>query len=78
MIETEAFRNWLQANTEYSDAVISDTISRIKRADSMLKWSDDEVYQFHLEHNEIYKKLSVSVRSQIKKAVALYRAYHTT
>lgn len=72
MIDTELFKSWLKENTGYSDAVIGDTISRIKRADSILEWYDDEVYQFYLEHNEKYKALSVSVRSQIKKAVRLY------
>lgn len=77
MIETESFKNWLKNNTQYSDAVIGDTVSRVKRADSIIEWDDNEVYQFHLEHNECYKKLSVSVRSQIKKAVSLYRDYRT-
>ncbi len=77
MIEAERFKEWLKNNTTYSDAVICDTVSRIKRADSILEWSDDEVYQFYLEHDESYKALSVSVRSQLKKAVSLYRAYHT-
>lgn len=72
MIDTELFKSWLIENTTYSDAVISDTISRVKRADSILEWYADEVYQFYLEHNEKYKVLSVSVRSQIKKAVKLY------
>lgn len=75
MIESERFKEWIKNNTKYSDAVISDTVSRIKRADSILEWNDDEIYQFYLEHNEIYKTLSASVRSQLKKAVTLYRAY---
>lgn len=72
MIDTALFKSWLKENTRYSDAVISDTISRVKRADSILEWYDDEVYQFYLEHEENYKVLTVSVRSQIKKAVGLY------
>ena len=44
MIEAEQFKEWLKNNTTYSDAVICDTVSRIKRADSILEWSDDEVY----------------------------------
>lgn len=72
MVDTINFKQWLLENTTYSEAVITDTISRIKRADSILEWYDDEVYQFYLEREEAYKKLSVSVRSQIKKAVKLY------
>lgn len=77
MIEAEQFRQWLKDSTEYSDAVICDTVSRIKRADSILQWNDDEVYQFYLERNDSFKALSVSVRSQLKKAVKLYHAYRT-
>lgn len=72
MIDTALFKSWLKENTRYSDAVIGDTISRVKRADSILEWYDDEVYQFYLEHEENYQALTVSVRSQIKKAVSLY------
>lgn len=78
VIDAEQFREWLQENTSYSDAVIGDTVSRIKRANGILEWSDEEIYLFHLEHNDRYKGLSVSVRSQIKKAVTLYRAYRAT
>lgn len=72
MIDTELFKSWLKANTTYSDAVITDTISRAKRADSILEWYNDDVYQFYLEREKQYQALSVSVRSQIKKAVKLY------
>jgi len=75
MVDTEQFKKWLKDNTLYTDAVISDMSSRIKRADSLLEWYNDEVYQFYLEQSEQYKKLSVSVRSQIKKAVKLYRQF---
>jgi len=72
VIYTEEFRKWLVENTTYSLPVISDTVSRIKRADRILEWSGEDIYQFRLEQLEEYKKLSVSVRSQIKKAVKLY------
>lgn len=78
MIEVEQFKDWLKANTTYSEAVIFDIVSRIRRADSILTWDDNEVYQFYLEHNSVYKSLSSSVRSQLKKAVKLYRAYHAS
>lgn len=78
MIDTELFKSWLKANTTYSDAVITDTISRAKRADSILEWYNDDVYQFYLEREEQYQALSVSVRSQIKKAVKLYNQCNKT
>ena len=42
---------------------------------SILEFNSDDAYQFRLEQEEIYKSLSVSVRSQIKKAVKLYQEY---
>ena len=78
MIETEQFRTWLKENTSYSSAVIRDTISRIKRVDTILEWDSAEVYQFYLEHESSYKSLSSSVRSQLKKAATLYRMYYIT
>ena len=78
MIDVAEFTKWLEENTTYSSAVIRDTVSRVKRADSILEWNDDEVYQFYLEHKDTYKTLSVSVRSQLKKAVKLYRTYRTS
>ncbi len=78
MIDANLFRTWLKENTNYSDAVIGDTISRVKRADSILEWYNDEIYQFYLEREEKYQALSVSVRSQIKKAVKLYQQCNKT
>lgn len=75
MVDTEHFKEWLKDNTTYSDPVISDISSRIKRADNLLEWYDEEVYQFYLEQNEQYKLFSSPVRSQIKKAVKLYRQF---
>lgn len=75
MVYTNEFKNWLTENTSYSHPVISDTVSRAKRADRILEWSGEDVYQFRLEQLEEYKKLSVSVRSQIKKAVKLYSEF---
>ncbi|MDD4112531.1 MAG: hypothetical protein PHC56_05810 [Herbinix sp.] len=75
MIDVNGFKEWLINNTEYSTAVISDTISRVKRADKILPWYDDEVYIFRLEQLDEYKKISCSVRSQIKRSVKWYFSY---
>ena len=40
MVNVEMFKAWLKSNTTYSEAVISDTISRVKRADKILEWND--------------------------------------
>lgn len=75
MFDAAGFRSWLITNKSYSDKVISDIVSRMRRSDSILPWSDDEFYQIRLERNEAYAALSVSVRSQCKRAVKLYSDY---
>ena len=75
MIESDEFKEWLRENTTYSDAVIGDTVSRMKRADHFLKWENVDIYQFQLEHIEAYSDLSVSVKSQIKRAVKWYTMF---
>ena len=75
MFDAAGFRTWLVTNKPYSDKVISDIVSRMRRSDSILPWSDDEFYQIRLERNEAYAALSISVRSQCKRAVKLYSDY---
>jgi DNA (cytosine-5)-methyltransferase 1 len=75
MVEVNEFKQWLSENTNYSDAVIGDMASRVKRADKILTWSEEDVYQFRLEQVSEYKTISVSVRSQIKKAVKMYAKF---
>lgn len=75
MVNTADFKQWLSENTTYSNAVISDIASRAKRADSILEFYNDELYLFYLEKQILYQELSVSVRSQIRKAVKLYFEY---
>ncbi len=75
MVKTESFKEWLRSNTSYSDNVIGDTVSRIKRADNILHWNDEETYIFYLEKEHEFIRLSVSVRSQLRKAVKLYSTY---
>lgn len=75
MINESKFAEWLKHNTVYSDKVIRDNVSRMKRADKILKWNAEPTYLFFLEKNEQYKPLSVSVRSQIKKSVTLYSQF---
>ena len=76
LIDIQLFSEWLKVNTKYSDNVITDTISRMKRADSILTWNSETTYLFFLEQAEDFKKLSVSVRSQIRKAVKLYSDFY--
>lgn len=75
MIQSDNFKDWLTTNTEFSDPVITDTTSRIKRADGILEYTGAETYLFYLEREPEFRNLSISVRSQIRRAVRLYEAY---
>ncbi|MGN0337302.1 MAG: hypothetical protein ACI4EE_07415 [Lachnospiraceae bacterium] len=75
MVDIEEFKEWLKKNTTYSDAVITDTVSRMKRADSILSWNGTDTYLFYLENEKQFQTLSVSVKSQLRKSVKLYVSY---
>lgn len=75
MIDIVEFKKWLLYNTNYSEPAINDVVSRMKRADKMLEWNSDETYLFFLEKNDNFMKTSVSVKSQIRKAVKYYTAF---
>ena len=72
MVDLSNFKLWLHDTKEYSERTISNTVSRMKRADNFLSWFNDPVYQFRLEQLDEYRNLSTGVKSQIKKAVKLY------
>ena len=72
MIDLSNFKLWLTENKNYTEKTISNYVSRFKRADNILPWINDAVYQFRLEQAEAYQALSSDIRSQIKKAVKLY------
>ncbi len=72
MVDLSNFRIWLHDARAYSERTISNTVSRMKRADSFLTWYNDSVYQFRLEQLTEFQNLSTAVKSQIKKAVKLY------
>ena len=75
MINTLEFKNWLAENTSYSARVLSNVVSRAKRADCLLPITTDDAYCYLISQVDDYKKLSVSVRSQIKKSIKLYQEY---
>ena len=77
MIDGEGFKLFLK-DKGYSAAVVGDICSRAKRADKLKEWSSDELYLFQLEKDEAFQGFSVSVKSQIRKAVKLYNEYHST
>ena len=75
MIDQSNFKLWLSEKTNYSPKTISNIVSRLKRADSILPWFNDPLYIFKLEHNDTYQLLPCDVKSQLKRAVTLYCKY---
>lgn len=78
MNELSNFKLWLTENTEYCDKTISNIASRFKRANNILPWHNKEIYQFQLEQEDEFKKLSCTIRSQIKQSVKLYSEFINT
>lgn len=70
----EQFKAWLENNKQYSTRTVSDIISRLKRANTILPIPEhiEPIYLFNLDNNRSFNSLSVNVKSQIRKAVNLY------
>ncbi|MEG0094777.1 MAG: DNA cytosine methyltransferase [Erysipelotrichaceae bacterium] len=75
MNDLSNFRLWLTENKKYSKKTIGNHVSRFKRANNILTWFNDPIYQFKLEQSEEYQSLTGTVPSQIKKAVKLYSEF---
>jgi DNA (cytosine-5)-methyltransferase 1 len=71
------FAEWLSTTHPLCERSQRDTVSRLKRADSIceLLFSPDPFYVFKLEQSDGFKALAPTVRSQLKRAVALYADY---
>jgi len=78
MNDLSNFKLWLTENKKYSSKTIGNIASRFNRANKMLPWFNEAVYQFQLEQTNQYKILSGTVKSQIKKAVKLYSEFVNT
>lgn len=74
----DAFREWLASRTDLGERAIGDTVSRAKRAAGLISIegsADENHVRYLLEGNSQFLKCTPSVRSQIKKAVLLYRRF---
>lgn len=72
------FSNWLKANKSYTDPSANNVSSRLRRALSFyeIDWKLDPCSTiFSLEQTEEFKALTVSVKSQLRRAVKLYCEY---
>ncbi len=73
----DAFITWLMEVQKFTPRSASDTLSRVRRADRIchLDGAPNDYYCYSLQKEGKYAELSVSVRSQMKRALALYNAY---
>lgn len=69
------FKKWLQEKNKYTDASIKDIVSRLRRANNILVFQNEDIYLFRLEQCDEFKRASVSVKSQIRRSVRLYFQY---
>ncbi len=75
MSKFDAFQKWLDANSTYTKATKSNIVSRLRRADKLIPVIGDPVYLFNLSQCAEFAELSVSVKSQIRRAVKIYHNY---
>jgi hypothetical protein len=76
----DAFRAWLASHTALGERAIGDTVSRAKRAAGLISIegaANESQVRYLLESSPGYQKCTPSVRSQIKKAVLLYRSFRS-
>ena len=75
----DSFVDWLVHSQHYSQRSASDTLSRVRRADKIcrLDGAPNDFYFYTLQQTKEYNELSVSVRSQIKRALSLYNSFIT-
>ena len=71
----EEFKKWLMQKNKYTDASIKDILSKLRRANNILTFQNDDIYLFKLNKCEEIQKISVFVKSQIRRSVRLYFQY---
>lgn len=70
------FKEWLKCEKKYTDRSASDILSRIKRVRKILNIKTvEENSEKILEEHDKFKDLSCSVKSQLRKALRLYRDF---
>jgi hypothetical protein len=75
----ENFKVWLREEYAYSQRVSGDICSRLKRASKLINLNSsnsDEVLLFNLSQKKDFLTWSTSVRSQVRKAVKLFREFN--
>lgn len=75
MSKFDGFQKWLDTNSTYTKATKSNIVSRLRRADKLVPVIGDPVYLFNLSQCAEFTELSVSVKSQMRRAVRIYHDY---
>lgn len=73
----ESFVSWLVEVQKFTPRSASDTLSRVRRADKIhrLDGTPNDYYCYLLQQEDEYAALSVSIRSQMKRALSLYNTF---
>ena len=72
------FREWLQETKSLTKNSAEDVISRIKRAKNIMEVDvpiDIETLLFHFMGKPAFKALTATVKSQLKRAIKLYKEF---
>jgi DNA (cytosine-5)-methyltransferase 1 len=72
------FREWLQNTKSLTKDSADDVVSRIKRAKSIMEIDvpiNIESLLFHFMGKPAFKALTMTVRSQLKRAIKLYKEF---
>lgn len=79
-IAYDSFHDWLDETQPLAARTKRDIVSRLRRADSIYSIGScpDDFYFFNLEHSQSFEILSSDVRSQVKRAVSLYKDFCTS
>jgi DNA (cytosine-5)-methyltransferase 1 len=74
------FREWLKNTKSLSKDSADDVVSRIKRAKSIMEIDlpvDIDTLLFHFIGKPAFKTLTITVKSQLKRAVKLYKEFNS-
>jgi DNA (cytosine-5)-methyltransferase 1 len=74
-----AFHEWLISEKSLTKDSADDVISRIKRAKSIMEIDvplDVDTLLFHFMGKPAFKVLTITVKSQLKRAIKLYKEFN--
>jgi DNA (cytosine-5)-methyltransferase 1 len=77
--EYSDFREWLKTTKSLSKDSADDVVSRIKRAKSIMEIDlpiDIDTLLFHFIGEPAFKTLTTTVKSQLKRAIKLYKEFN--